>query len=84
MSDPKVLNKARERFTITVESMPSSIPAIARLRRLLKFALRSCGLRCVQISQNTERTDDAEQTDVKLEKNEKVLPLGKLGEVDRN
>ena len=36
-----------ERFTITLESVPSDIPAAARLKRALKVLLRSNGLRCV-------------------------------------
>jgi hypothetical protein len=38
-----------EKFAITLEAKPSSIPASARLKRLLKYVLRVCGLRCVEI-----------------------------------
>lgn len=39
------------RFEITLEAMadPDNVPAIVRLRRLLKYAGRVCGLRCREI-----------------------------------
>ncbi len=37
----------RTRFTITLESVPSDIPATARLKQALKVLLRGFGLRCV-------------------------------------
>jgi hypothetical protein len=37
----------RERFELVIESVPHSIPAVTRLRGLLKIALRAFGLRVV-------------------------------------
>lgn len=34
-----------DRFKLTLEVMPDEIDGVLRVRRLLKFALRSCGLR---------------------------------------
>jgi len=39
---------APERFTLVLQALPDGVPAIIRLRRVLKAALRSYGLRCVQ------------------------------------
>jgi hypothetical protein len=36
----------RERFNLTLEALPDSAPAVIRLKRFLKAALRSYGLRC--------------------------------------
>ena len=47
-----------ERFTITLESVPSDIPAAARLKRALKMLLRGFGLRCVTAVE-TQPTNDA-------------------------
>lgn len=45
----------RERFTITIESVPGrDTPAIIRLRGALKCLLRAFGLRCVGLSQPRE------------------------------
>ena len=40
-------------FMITIRSIPSSTPAINRLRRLLKVLLRSFGYRVVRIEEST-------------------------------
>lgn len=40
-----------ERFTITLEAKPDDRPAVIRLRRLLKFAWRTCRLKCVKVSE---------------------------------
>ncbi len=37
------------RLTITLEATPSTTPVVARIKRLLKYSLRACGLRCVTI-----------------------------------
>jgi len=40
------------RYTITVAPLAGdSRPADVRLKQLLKFALRSCGLRCVAVNE---------------------------------
>jgi len=39
----------RERFVLTLESLPEKVPSEVRLRRLLKLALRAFGLRCVRV-----------------------------------
>jgi hypothetical protein len=36
----------RERYQLTLEALPDSAPAVIRLRRFLKAALRAYGLRC--------------------------------------
>jgi len=40
-----------ERFSLTLQALPDpdGVPAIIRLRRVLKYALRVCRLRCVAI-----------------------------------
>jgi len=36
-------------YRITVRALPDAVPAAARLRRLLTYALRVCRIRCVGI-----------------------------------
>lgn len=38
-----------EVIRLTLKALPSPIPAIIRLRRALKYLLRSCGFRCERI-----------------------------------
>ena len=45
---------ADERWTITIQAVPNHIPAIARLKRLLKVMLRSFGFRVVTIQEDQE------------------------------
>jgi hypothetical protein len=40
-----------ERYELVLRAEPWSVPAIIRLRRLLKLALRSFGLRCVELKE---------------------------------
>ena len=40
---------ARERWQLTLESLPSDVPSANRLRRGLKCLLRSFGLRCLEV-----------------------------------
>jgi len=40
---------AIEQFTITLQAQQSKTPAIIRLRRLLKMALRTFRIRCIEI-----------------------------------
>ena len=49
-------------FTIQFKAAPSRIPAIARLRRLLKFAGRACGLRCIRVEENPKGNLNGDQT----------------------
>jgi hypothetical protein len=44
-------------FVITLRARPAPIPAAIRVRHLLKFALRSLDLRCVDIRPAIEPTD---------------------------
>ena len=37
------------RYLITFEASPAAVPAIVRVRKLLKFASRALGLRCVRL-----------------------------------
>jgi hypothetical protein len=41
----------REHVVITFAPMRHAVPVVVRVRRLLKFALRGCGLRCVSVDQ---------------------------------
>jgi hypothetical protein len=43
---------SRATFTLVLQSLPSDVPEFIRLRRALKFLLRSCGLRCTGIECN--------------------------------
>jgi hypothetical protein len=49
-----------ERFTLVLQAVPDpgGAPAITRLRRFLKMALRSYGLRCDRIESATESAAD--------------------------
>jgi hypothetical protein len=40
---------APETFALVLKALPWSTPAVVRLRRLLKCALRSFGLRCIDV-----------------------------------
>ena len=47
-------------FLLRFRGLPGEPPPAIRLRRLLKFALRSCGLRCVtaeEIRENPKGSD---------------------------
>lgn len=44
-------HRAGGRFVLTLEPLPGKLPAIVRLRRLLKRLLRSGGFRCVRIEE---------------------------------
>jgi hypothetical protein len=45
------------RYRLTLRSVPSSIPAPVRLRRLLKALLRAYGFRCIWYEEFTGLTD---------------------------
>jgi hypothetical protein len=56
----------RERFLVELEAEPHPAPAINRLRRFLKLALRAYGLRCTDIREvrhesNNERATEGTQ-----------------------
>jgi len=38
-----------ERYVLTIQSLPDEVPAIVRLRRVLKAVLRSHRFRCIEI-----------------------------------
>jgi hypothetical protein len=47
-------NPDRPTFALTVQAVPGSdVPAIIRLRRFLKMALRSYGLKCTEAREIT-------------------------------
>ncbi len=50
-----------ETFTLTLHAVPHDVPAILRLRRLLKYALRGCAMQCVQIRAETEPETEKDQ-----------------------
>lgn len=39
------------RYHLTLEAQPEAVPAVIRLRRLLKVALRGFGLKCVAVAE---------------------------------
>jgi hypothetical protein len=39
------------RFRLTVQALPSAVPAARRLARGLKYLLRACGLKCVAVEE---------------------------------
>jgi len=43
-----------ERYTLTIEAEPHRVPAIIRLRRLLKLALRTFKLKCIRCEQQDQ------------------------------
>jgi hypothetical protein len=48
-----------ERYTFTVVSVPGwNVPTIIRVRKFLKSALRSWGLRCVECQETTPPLPD--------------------------
>ena len=56
----------RPTYALTLRALPDrdNVPPIVRMRRLLKHALRSCGMRCVSICEvpadtPTEPSNDA-------------------------
>jgi hypothetical protein len=48
------VSAAREQWHLTLVALPSSVPAANRIRRLLKFALRGLGLKCVALDEPAE------------------------------
>jgi hypothetical protein len=59
------MSQRQPTYRVILKAVPSDIPAVARLRRLLKIALRACQLRCVRIEEvrphpaSNERSPDA-------------------------
>ena len=52
------MNKAKPTFALTLQAVPGSdVPAIIRLRRFLKAALRGYGLRCIRAEEIHPETD---------------------------
>ena len=47
-----------ERYTITVKALKDDKPPAVRLERLLKYALRACRLRCVEVSQERKTQEE--------------------------
>ncbi len=43
------MSKPAEKYTLTIESTPDNVPAINRLRRLLKALIRAYGFRCLEV-----------------------------------
>ena len=48
------------KFALTLQSVPGDVPAIIRLRKFLKMALRSYGLRCTEIREIPEPEPEPE------------------------
>jgi hypothetical protein len=53
-----------ERYTIVLQAMPSDAPAIIRLRRFLKAALRSYRFRCIGCEALQADVPAQEQNDI--------------------
>jgi hypothetical protein len=51
------METTRPVFRVEFEALASDVPAHVRLRRLLKFALRGCGLRCVRAEEGGAAAD---------------------------
>jgi hypothetical protein len=49
-----------ERFLVELRALPDSVPAVIRLRKFLKAALRAYNLRCERASQLHQRGRPAE------------------------
>jgi hypothetical protein len=50
--EASMIDTNRERYSLDLEAMPDNlngVPANLRLRRALKYLLRSCGLRCLAV-----------------------------------
>jgi hypothetical protein len=43
------MTRRPETWTIRITPLASTVPAANRVRRLLKYALRACGLRCTAV-----------------------------------
>lgn len=48
------MNDAGELWSFTVKVLPWTTPGAVRVRRLLKFALRQLGLKCVRLADPDE------------------------------
>lgn len=55
----------RDRWVLTFEALPHDVPVTCRVRALLKYALRSLRLRCVDLSDERSQTprDASERAD---------------------
>ncbi len=49
----------KEKYRLTLQALPSNVPAINRLRSALKSLLRTFGLRCLVVEDLTEKPNDA-------------------------
>lgn len=55
-------------FVLTLRPAPGwSMPAITRLRKLLKLALRSCGLRCTSVYEAPSNAQQEPRADVRTD-----------------
>ncbi len=50
-------------YQLTLRPLRSEVPAINRLRRLLKMALRSCDLRCISVAEVPAAAQQTAQAD---------------------
>jgi hypothetical protein len=48
------VDTGRPRYRLTFEALPGTVPVAARVRALLKRALRSFGLKCIAAVELTE------------------------------
>jgi hypothetical protein len=55
-----------ERYVITLCAMAHSVPAVLRLRALLKRALRDHQLRCTGVTTETSTASDDEMLNINL------------------
>jgi len=64
----------RQRFAIVFEAQPGTVPAEARLKGILKLALRGYGLRCLTM-RRADDEDDPTPTSMIEAANERVNVL---------
>jgi hypothetical protein len=51
---------AWQRVALVFRPLPDDVPAGVRFRRLLRFALRTCKLRCIRLEELTDGPRDNE------------------------
>jgi hypothetical protein len=59
-----MIDTNRERYSLDLEAMPDNVngvPPNLRLRRALKYLLRSCGLRCLAVRDLATKAVDADE-----------------------
>ena len=73
-------SESSERFTLTLQalSVPDGVPPIIRLRRVLKYALRVCGLKCREIKGESASAMAVESTPAAILKTKRLTRKGAI------